>query len=178
MVVHLSDGIAVLVSCLAWLLIGVVTGFTLHKLPVRCFEHDTWLTRPRRSEDDGRWYQRRLHIRSWKDRLPEKGDLFRGGFSKRHLSSRSSEHLQRFVAETRRAETVHWSNLAAGPLFLIWCRPLLGALMIVFGVVAHLPFIVVQRYNRGRLVRLLVRRSRSAGDQSRLVRRTRRSLRP
>jgi glycosyl-4,4'-diaponeurosporenoate acyltransferase len=62
------------------------------------------------------------------------------------------------MAETRRAETVHWLNLSAGPLFLIWCRPLLGAFMIVFGVVAHLPFVMVQRYNRERLGRLLRRR--------------------
>jgi len=159
MIVHLRDVPAVLVSCLAWLMIGVTTGFTLHKMPVSRFAHDTWLTRPRRFEDGGRWYLRRLHIRSWKDRLPEKGDLFRGGFSKRHLVSRSSEHLERFIAETRRAEIVHWTNLAAGPLFLIWCRPLLGTVMIVFGVVAHLPFIAVQRFNRSRLRGLLARRS-------------------
>ena len=91
--------------------------------------------------------------------LPEKGDLFRGGFSKRHLTNRSTPHLQRFVAETRRAEMVHWSNLAAGPLFLIWCPPLLGGVMVVFGVVAHLPFIAVQRYNRERLTTILARRA-------------------
>lgn len=170
MIVHLPDGIAVLVSSVAWLLIGVITGFALHKMSVGRFDHDSRLTRERAFEDHGRWYQRRLRIRSWKDRLPEKGDLFRGGFSKRHLASRSSEHIERFVAETRRAETVHWSNLCAGPVFLIWCRPLLGALMIMFGVLAHLPFIAVQRYNRARLNQLLSKRRLTGrfGDPSRL----------
>lgn len=158
MIVHLSDVAAVVVSCVAWILIGLGTGYPLHRAPVGRFDHDTWLTRPRRFEDGGRWYQRRLRIRSWKDRLPEKGDLFRDGFSKRHLGGRSDAHLERFVAETRRAEYVHWSNLVAGPLFLIWCPPLLGSFMIVFGVVAHLPFIVVQRFNRERLLAILARR--------------------
>ncbi|MHB1138461.1 MAG: glycosyl-4,4'-diaponeurosporenoate acyltransferase CrtO family protein [Microthrixaceae bacterium] len=158
-VVHLSDPVAILVSCIAWVLIGLVPGYGLLRLPVATFDHDTWLTRLRPVEDDGAWYQRHLRIRAWKDRLPEKGDLFPGGFSKRHLRDRSDTHLRRFAAETRRAETVHWTNLAAGPLFLVWCRPLLGTCMIAFGVLAHLPFILVQRFNRGRLLRLVRRRS-------------------
>lgn len=160
MLIELSDGVAVVVSSLAWVLIGIVTGWYFVRLPPAHFATDNRITRLRRFEDGGRWYQRRLRIRAWKDRLPEKGDLFRGGFSKRHLVDRSSEHLERFVVETRRAELVHWSNLAAGPAFLIWCPPLLGGCMVVFGVVAHLPFIAVQRYNRGRLLALLARRRR------------------
>ncbi len=158
MLIHLSDGVAVAVSVVAWVLVGVTTGWILHRRPVARFTNDDWLTRLRPFEEGGRWYQRRLHIRSWKDKLPEKGDLFRGGFSKRHLLDRSTPHLERFVAETRRAEKVHWANLAAGPVFLIWCPPLLGGCMIVFGVVAHLPFIAVQRFNRGRLQAVLERR--------------------
>ncbi|MDQ2678734.1 MAG: hypothetical protein M3Y51_08315 [Actinomycetota bacterium] len=160
MLVQLSDPVAVAVSCLAWVLVGVVSGYLLVRLPSTRFAHDTWLTRPRAFEDSGRWYQKRLRIRRWKDRLPEKGDLFRDGFSKRHLVDRSDAHLQRFVEETRRAEYVHWCNLGAGPLFLIWCTPLLGSVMIGFGVAAHLPFIVVQRFNRERLCRILDRRAR------------------
>lgn len=160
MLIELSDGTAILVSSLMWFLIGLGTGWYFHRRPAERFAADNWLTRPRGFEDQGRWYQRRLRIRAWKDRLPEKGDLFRGGFSKRHLVDRSTPHLQRFVAETRRAELVHWSNLAAGPFFLVWCPPLLGGVMVVFGVVAHLPFITVQRYNRERLLAILARRGR------------------
>jgi glycosyl-4,4'-diaponeurosporenoate acyltransferase len=158
--IHLSDGWSVLVSIAAWLLIGLVSGYVLHRADVARFAHDGRLTRLRRWEDGGKWYQRRLRIRSWKDLLPEKGDLFRGGFSKRHLRSRSDAHLRRFVAETRRAELVHWTNMAAGPFFLIWCRPAIGAWMIVFGVVVHLPFVLIQRYNRGRLLGIIGRRER------------------
>lgn len=158
MVLQLSDGAAIVVSCVVWASIGVASGLWFHRLPLERLEHDNWLTRPRAFEAGGHWYQRRLRVRRWKDRLPEKGDLFRDGFSKRHLIDRSTPHLLRFVAETRRAEMVHWANLVAGPLFLLWCPPLLGACMIAFGVVAHLPFIVIQRYNRERLRGILARR--------------------
>ncbi|CAN5393942.1 glycosyl-4,4'-diaponeurosporenoate acyltransferase [soil metagenome] len=160
MLIHLSDEIAVLVSIAAWIVIGVATGLAGHLMPLRWLDHDNWLTRPRRFEARGRIYQRVFRIRAWKDRVPELGGLFRGGFSKRHLIDRSTPQLERFEAETRRAELVHWANLDAGPLFLIWCPPWIGAVMIVFGVVAHLPFIMIQRYNRARLARLLDRRAR------------------
>ena len=161
MLIELSDGAAILVSSLMWFLIGLCTGWYFHRRPAERFAVDNWLTRPRGFEDRGRWYQRRLRIRAWKDRLPEKGDLFRGGFSKRRLLDRSTDHLERFVIETRRAELVHWTNLAAGPAFLIWCRPLIGGCMVLFGVVAHLPFVLIQRYNRGRLLAVLERRRRA-----------------
>lgn len=74
------------------------------------------------------------------------------------LADRSTANLERFVAGTRRAETVHWCNLGAGPFFLIWCPVPLGLVMVAFGVVVHLPFIAIQRYNRARLLALLARR--------------------
>ena len=157
MILHLSDPAAVGVSVVAWLLIGLVSGYYFNRLPVSRFAHDNIVTRERSFEAHGAVYQRYLRIRRWKDRLPEAGDFFAGGFSKRHLTSRSEEHLNRFVAETRRAEMVHWTNLCAGPLFLIWCRPLVGGLMVLFGVVSQLPFIAIQRFNRARLQRVLTR---------------------
>lgn len=161
MLIQLGDGMSILVSSLAWFLIGLVSGWWFHRRPVSSLAQDNWLTRLRPFEANGRWYQRHLRIRRWKDRLPEKGDLFRGGFSKRRLLDRTTEHLERFVIETRRAELVHWTNLATGPAFLIWCRPLIGGCMVLFGVVAHLPFVLVQRYNRGRLLAVLERRRRA-----------------
>ena len=156
--VELSDGWAVLVSSAAWALLSVVVGYVAHRLPVSTFDHDTWLTRLRGIERGGRTYERHLAIRTWKPWLPEAGDLFDGGFSKAHLGGRDVAHLERFVAETRRAEVTHWALMACGPLFLLWTPPWIGAVMIAFGVVANLPCLLAQRYNRARLLRLVDRR--------------------
>ena len=158
MLVHLTPLAAVLVSSAAWALFGVTSGYVAHRMPDARLDHDSWLTRPRRFEAGGRWYERRLHIARWKDRLPEWGALFPGGTSKRQLPGRTDADLERFAVETRRAETVHWANLAVGPLFLLWCPPVIGAAMVAFGVLAHAPFICIQRYNRARIERTLTRR--------------------
>jgi len=141
-----------------WFAIGLATGVVVHLLPLGFVSRDTWITSTRDFEVGGGWYARRLRILRWKDKLPEKGDMFRGGFSKRHLRDRSSAHLTRFVAETRRAEYVHWMNLGAGPLFFFVLPVWAAWIMVVFAAVVHLPFVCIQRYNRARLLRTLARR--------------------
>ncbi|MFM7068933.1 MAG: hypothetical protein ACKOYM_05665 [Actinomycetes bacterium] len=158
----LSPWTAVAVSVVAWTILGIVSGVAVHALPQQRLDHDTWLTRQRAFEADGRWYERTLRIRRWKDRLPEGGAWLPGGVSKTRLPGRSDADLAGFAAETRRAEIVHWVNLAAGPWFFIWCPPLIGGSMVAFGVIAHTPFICVQRYNRARIAPTTARRSRRA----------------
>ena len=108
-------------------------------------------------ERGGRLYER-LRIRRWKDRLPEAGALFAGGVSKRRLAA----DLERFAAETRRAEYGHWLAMACAPVFALW-NPLMGVvLMATYSVVVNAPFIAIQRYNRQRAQRVLTRRSAAA----------------
>jgi glycosyl-4,4'-diaponeurosporenoate acyltransferase len=159
--IELAPGAAVLVDCAAWAVIGTATGYAWHRMPADRLAQDGRLTRPRRFEQGGRWYERRLHIRTWKRYLPEAGGFFRGGYSKRHLRSRSTDELERFRIETRRAELTHWWVMAWIPLFWIWNPPPLFVAMVVYALVANAPCTAAQRYNRSRLDRMLERRRRS-----------------
>ena len=49
--------------------------------------------------------------------------------------------------------------MAASPLFVLWNPPIASVLLIGYGVVANLPFIVIQRYNRQRVTRVLAARA-------------------
>jgi glycosyl-4,4'-diaponeurosporenoate acyltransferase len=161
-VVEWPLGVVVAVDVAAWAAVGVAAGYAAHKLPLRRLDHDGRLTRLRAFERDGRWYERRLRIKRWKGRLPEAGDLFAGGFSKRRLAGAGPDDLRRFAAETRRAELTHWWVLAAGPLFVLWNPWWLALVMVGYGVAANVPCLVVQRYNRARLLRLLAVAERRA----------------
>lgn len=153
----------VLAYSLAWAIFGIVSGWVAHLAPIGRVDHDTWLTRERRWEARGRWYDRRLRVRHWKDRLPEAGALFAGGWAKDRIRSFDVEQLERFAAETRRAEYVHWANVAFGLTFGLWSEPVVAAVMVAFGLVVHLPFVVVQRYNRARLVHVIANSRRRVG---------------
>lgn len=157
MIVHLTDGWAVLLSSITWFGVSFVVGFTATRIPLDRLTPGP-VTRLRAWEQSGAWWQRHLRVRRWKDRLPEAGALFAGGYSKRHVTSRSTDVLDRFRRETVRAERVHWLIMASTPIHLIWCRPTVFAGMVVFGLVSNVPFIIIQRVNRGRIDRLLARR--------------------
>ncbi|MFN0026107.1 MAG: hypothetical protein ACKV2O_02810 [Acidimicrobiales bacterium] len=142
----------VLVNAVLWLGLSILIGMVAARLPDRCFARERWLTRVRAFEQDGRFWKRRLRIHRWKDRLPEAGATF-GGRSKRRCPAR--DQLLVAVIDTRRAELVHWVLLACGPLFALWNPASLTLAMLAFAMVANLPCLVVQRYNRARMCRLL-----------------------
>lgn len=158
MIVPLPDGLAVAVSVVAWIATSLVVGRIAVGWSDERLDRRGPLTRIRGWEDGGRFWQRRLRVLAWKDRLPEAGAFFAGGTSKRSIGRPTTEALRSFRRETVRAERVHWLIAASGPFHLIWCRPLLGACMVAFGVAFDAPFIVVQRANRGRIERVLARR--------------------
>ena len=158
MIWPLPDPWAVAVSAVVWLGVSLAIGkLAVTWAPAR-LEQEGPVTRIRAWERDGRTWQRWVRVLRWKDALPEAGEFFGGGTSKRHLGSPNTEGLEAFRRETMRAERVHWSIMATGPVQVLWCRPTVALGMVVFGVVFNAPFIVVQRYNRGRLDRLLLRR--------------------
>jgi glycosyl-4,4'-diaponeurosporenoate acyltransferase len=163
----MSAGVSVLAFSLAWATFGVGSGWLVNRVPLRCLDHDGWLTRPRPFEDRGRWYDRHLRVRWWKDRLPEAGGWFRGGVAKDRIRSFRTEDLERLTAETRRAEWVHWANVGFGFTFAAWTDPPVAGIMVAFGLATHLPFVIVQRYNRARLLHVLAttpRRTHAADE--------------
>lgn len=158
--VPLTDGWAVVVDCIVWAVWSTGVGYVMHRRPVSAFDHDTFWTRLRPFEADGRFWERTVRIKRWKHRLPEAGDFFDGGFDKKRLHGDDPAALERFVVETRRAEVTHWVVLAAAPAFVLWNPWWLALVMATFAVVANVPCLITQRYNRARLVRILARRAR------------------
>lgn len=156
----------VIVDIAAWGVIHAGTGYLVHRLGDRRFDHDTVLTHARRFERDGRSYER-LAIRRWKDRLPEAGDTFAGGVSKRSMQGRDDADLRLFAVETRRAELGHLLAAVASPVFFIWNTVPVSVAMVVYGIAVNAPFIAIQRYNRLRISRVLARRSRTSASSRR-----------
>jgi glycosyl-4,4'-diaponeurosporenoate acyltransferase len=159
-VLHLADGWTIALDVVAWGIVHAGTGYAAHRLPQRWLQRDAGPLRLTKAERRVRVFHR-LGIRRWKDRLPEAGALFAGGLSKRHLPSAVDGGLTRFVVETRRAEWAHWWALAAAPLFALFNPPGAAVAMILYALVANGPCIVVQRYNRARLRRVLARERNS-----------------
>ena len=159
MLIELPIAWTIGLNVIAWLVIQLGLAWALTQLAEERLNARNCFARPKRWECDGRFYQNFFAIKSWKDKLPDAASWFHGGFPKANLRAVSPEFLARFLRETWRGELVHWLALLAVPLFCVW-NPWWAVLVnTIYAVSANAPCILVQRYNRARLLRLLAHRS-------------------
>lgn len=98
----------------------------------------------------------KIGIKKWKDKVPETGQVC--NFKKDKLVSTDVDYLEKFIVETCYAETIHIAMSLIGFLiFIIW--PIKDFLyftlpMSLFNFFINIPSILIQRYNRPRLVSL------------------------
>ena len=155
-IIDLHPAVTVTIDFIAWFIIHMSVALTLVRRPLKKFNWNHWLYRERGWENGGKIYQNIFKIKKWKSNLPDGADFGKGrGFPKKKLEDRSVEYLAAFLRETCRAELTHWITALFAPLFFLWNPFFVGWIMIVYAALANLPFIMVQRYNRFRLTRIL-----------------------
>ena len=159
MLVELSIAWVIALNVLAWLVIQFGLAWSFTQLATERFDYRNFFAHTRGWERGGRFYERVLAIKLWKDKLPDASRMFRGGFAKAKLQTATPEYLERFLRETWRGEVVHWLALLTLPLFVIW-NPWWGVLVnAAVALAVNFPCILALRYNRARFQRLLARRA-------------------
>jgi glycosyl-4,4'-diaponeurosporenoate acyltransferase len=148
----LGEGLACAVLWLGW---SLLVGAAVNQLPL------PWLANPDGELPQGeaatalRRYERYWLIRRWKPWIPDAGHVLPGGIYKASLMGRDRAGLERLLAETRRAELVHWALWPAWLVTALWLPPEGVVLNLVFATFFNLPCLLLQRYNRLRVGKLL-----------------------
>lgn len=145
-------------KCFLYLfLLGAVSFFTGRLLPKRWFRADRFPYRSFRFEKNGRIYEK-LHIRKWQNKVPDMSRIFPKMTPAKRLEGDLQHHLPRMLQETCVAELIHCLNCVAG-LYCLKLYPGIGGVIVVllYVFVFNLPFVLIQRYNRPRLIRLAKR---------------------
>jgi len=124
-------------------------------LPCSFFDFNKFLYKARAWEQNGKFYVKKLKIKKWKDHLPQY--VATGGFSKRNLESFKKidkKYIERFITETCRAEWNHFfCSLYFVVSFFINKNFFCAIIFSLIPIAANLPFLVIQRYNRLRLLK-------------------------
>jgi len=134
-----------------WLVIHLGMSYLCVKIHISFFERDCWWFRIRNWEYRGRVYKRFFKVRRWKGIVPDGGGLFKGSFPKKNLEGNDPQYLKTFFYETKRAELTHWLAILPAPIFFLWNMWWVGIIMIAYALIANIPCILLQRYNRARL---------------------------
>ncbi len=147
------------VQCFLYLaVLGTASFFVGRLLPKDWFSYEKPLFRCLPFEREGQIYNK-LGVRRWKELLPDMSVLFPALMpSKKLPKDLTVEHLELMIQETCVAEWTHWLLCIAGfGCVLVWDG--LGGWLVslLYVLVANLPYIIIQRYNRPKLVRILHR---------------------
>lgn len=133
-------------------LIGIFSSLAA-LLPRRWFRADRFPFRTCPWEQYGAIYER-IGVRRWKDRLPDMSRILPWLDKKQLTTAPTATQAQRMITETCVAEMMHIVlSLLTLACILIWPHGGLW-LSIVYILVGHIPYIIIQRYNRPRLVRM------------------------
>lgn len=148
--------------CLAYIALLGVMGFLLGRaLPKAWFSYERAPFRALSWEKNGRVYTK-LGIGRWQSRVPDMSRLFPKLMPSKSLEKLPDQPgLLLMIQETCVAETVHALLCVLGLYCLRLWRGVGGAVFyLVYAALGNLPFILIQRYNRPRLVRMYRRREK------------------
>lgn len=143
-------------GCLIYfVLIGIGSFLIGRVLPKSIFHFDRFPFRSFPFEKNGSIYKK-LKIQKWKEKAPDMSRIFpRLMPSKKLPKSAGSVQIYRMLEETCIAEWTHGVLCVAGiGCVFIW-NGIGGWILFLLYLTANLPFMIIQRYNRPKLVRLL-----------------------
>lgn len=146
--------------CIYLALMGIISFFVGRLLPKRWFHPDRFPYRSYPFERNGRVYER-LKIRSWQNKVPDMSRIVPKLMPAKRLTGDYKEKLPRMIQETCVAELIH-SILCFTGFYCVWLWPGAGGLTVavLHALFLNLPFILIQRYNRPRLMKLYKRSCR------------------
>lgn len=133
--------------------IGVVSFIIGRLMPASWFNEEAFPFTCCDWEKSGTVYNA-LEIRKWQNRLPDMSKIFPQLMQEKKISHNFQDELPIMIKETCIAEFIHVLLCLAG-LYCIWLWPGFGGLTAaVINTLANIPFILIQRYNRPRLIGL------------------------
>lgn len=151
-------------NLLIFILISLAMTFICEKLPKKLYYYKRWMFKERHWEKGGKIYDTVFKVKKWKAKLPEISDFMRWRFKKKHLAETNSNYLSVFITESCKAEFTHWLIIISTVIFYIWNGFFSGFLMFLLATILNFPYIIIQRYNRPRLLRLIKINNRANKD--------------
>lgn len=155
----------ILLNIFAWVSIHFVISFLTSRLTAKQLQRLSPLFQPIEKEAGGGLF-RFLMIKKWKKYIPDAGGWFRGGVNKNEIGLTSQQGRIAFLVELNRAELSHWLQMLPAPFFFILNNGVESWVMFLYGILFNLPLILVQRYNRMRIVKIMVQHSPSKSRPS------------
>lgn len=107
-------------------------------------------------------YEVFFKIKFWKDKIPQY--VSKNGFSKNKIKSLNINYLKDFISETYRAEINHVLCCLAIPFLFFFNKLNAASIMSFLVALGNVPCIMIQRYNRFRIRRIILKIKKKSDD--------------
>ena len=145
--------------CALYLAVTGIIAFLVGRIvPKSWFQEDRF---PYRSYPVEQKLYRALRVKKWQSKVPDMSRIFPALMPAKKLTADTFANLQGMIQETCVAEMIH-SLLSLTGLACLAIWPGAGGIILtlVYILLGNLPFIMIQRYNRPRLQKLLAMQRR------------------
>lgn len=135
-------------------ILGVVSFIVGRLLPACMFHTDRFPYKSYKWEKNGVIYNK-LKIRKWQSKVPDMSRLFPKLIQPKKMQANYEKDLPVMIRETCIAEFIH-ALLCLAIFYCLWLWPGVGGIIvcILYILIGNIPFILIQRYNRPRLIML------------------------
>jgi glycosyl-4,4'-diaponeurosporenoate acyltransferase len=159
--IQLPLGWTIALFAAIWFLLHLAASVICHRVNEKYLTIDAALFKSRTWEQEGKIYDRFLRVKKWKKLLPEiylfRQGEFKGALYNQEPGAGRKALLEQYLLESCRAELSHWLAILPFWIFGFFAPPAVILYMLLYALAANLPCIIVQRFNRPRIARLLSR---------------------
>ena len=140
-------------------ILGILAYFIGESLPRSIYDPYRFPFKTYAWERSGRVYEK-LGVKRRKAHAIDMSRFMKRSFPKQNTVTRDPGHLKRLVQEMCNAELVHWVLALLSPVFALLIEGWYGVVIAVFYALFNLSDVMIQRYNRPRILMILERLKR------------------
>jgi glycosyl-4,4'-diaponeurosporenoate acyltransferase len=154
-ILFLSTGETIVLDIIAWLIFHLSIGYVTSQIPIDRFDPNKKWYQTRPWEKDGQIYQKIFRVKDWKRYIPSGAALYKNAYEIRRITTFTVQNVSTWLKESCRSEFCHFAMIIPGIFFFLWNSVTGGWIMMIYAIVNNLVPIVMQRYNRPRVRKLL-----------------------
>lgn len=144
--------------------LGMFSFFAGRLIPKSWLNPDVFPYKLYAFEKNGRFYEQ-FNVRKWQSKVLDMSKLFPKIIPRKSVNDNLYTTLPVMIKETCVAELVHWLLVVPGFYCLFLREGAGGIIIVILYELGNIPYIIIQRYNRPRLISTLKRMEKTAKRQ-------------
>ena len=141
-------------NLILWIILQFIVACIISFLPDSLFNPHGWPYKIRKWEKDGKIYKELFKVKNWKNKLPVGKPFNKNDIDLREFKSKKLSYINKYMITSCKSEAVHIFSIFSMFIFFIFHNLPIAITIMLSALLINLPFIIILRYNRHRILKL------------------------